>query len=142
MDFTSQLDTLKKRVDDTVATVKAAANETRDELKQRIDKAQLDANLAMKDMEQQAGKAEAAAASTWAKAKADASAKMADIKAKAEKRQAQVDSDLAAADATMAEQDADDAIDFANWAVDNARLAILDALDAAANSAMLAHKAQ
>jgi hypothetical protein len=141
MDFSAQLDTLKKRVDDTVATVKAAATENREQLKQRIDKAQVDANLALKDVEEKAGQAGDKAQSKWAQAKADAAVKMADIKAKAERRQSQMDSDITAADAQSAESDADAAIDFANWAVDNARGAILDALDAAAYSVKLAEKA-
>jgi hypothetical protein len=141
MDFSAQLDALKKRVDDTVTTVKAAATEDREQLKQRIDQAQVDADLALKDVEQKAGQAGGKAQSKWAQAKADAAVKMADIKAKAEQRQAQMDSDIAAADARSAESDADAAIDFANWAVDNARGAILDALDAAAYSAKLAQKA-
>jgi hypothetical protein len=66
---------------------------------------------------------------------------MADIKAKAEQRRSQMDSDIAADDAQAAESDADAAIDFAEWAVDNARVAILDALDAAAYSVQLAQKA-
>ena len=141
MDFSSQLEALKKHVDDTVATVKAAATEDRNQLKGRIDQAQVDANLALKDVEQKTGEAEGKAQSKWAQAKVDAAAKMADIKVKAEQRQSQVDSDIAFADAQAAESDADAAIDFANWAVDNARVAILDALDAAAYSSKLAKKA-
>jgi hypothetical protein len=141
MDFSAQLDALKKRVDDTVATVKAAATEDREQLKQRIDQAQVDADLALKDVEQKADEAGDQAQSKWAQAKADAAVKMADIKAKAEQRQSQLDSEMAAADARSAEADADAAIDFANWAVDNARGAILDALDAAAYSVKLAQKA-
>jgi hypothetical protein len=102
---------------------------------------QVDADLALKDVEQKAGQAGDQAQSKWAQAKADAAVKMADIKAKAEQRQSQMDSDIAAADARSAESDANDAIDFANWAVDNARAAILDALDAAAYSVKLAQKA-
>src|SRR5947207_2436229 len=75
MDFSAQLDTLRKRVDDTVATVKAAATENREQLKVRIDKAQVDANLALKDVEQKAGQAGDKAQSKWAPAKADAAAK-------------------------------------------------------------------
>jgi hypothetical protein len=141
MDFTTQLDTLKKRVDDTVAATKAAAQEDRAKLQQRIQKAEVDANLALKDTEQKAGAAADRAQSKWAQAKADAAAKRDDVKAKIDKRNQLMDAKGAAADAEWAERDADDAISFASWAVDNARIAILDALDAAAYSAELSSAA-
>jgi hypothetical protein len=134
MDFSAQLDNLKKRVDDTVATVKAAAKEDRDQLEQRIQKAEVDANLALKDTKQKAGAAGAKAANKWDQAKADAAARMDDAKAKIAKRNQQMDAAAAATDAELAEDDATAAINFASWAVDNARVAVLDALDAAAYS--------
>lgn len=137
MDFTAQLDTLKKRVDDTVATVKAAAREDRAQLEQRIQKAEVDANLALKDTGQKAGAAADRAQSKWAQVKADAAAKRDDIKAKIDQRNQMMDADAAFADAELAEDDANAAISFASWAVDNARVAILDALDAATYSAQL-----
>jgi len=137
MDFTTQLDTLKKRVDDTVAAAKAAAQEDRAKLEQRIQKAEVDANLALKDTEQKAGAAAGRAQSKWVQAKADAAAKREDIKAKIAKRNQMMDANAAAADADMAESDANAAISFASWAVDNARVAVLDALDAAAYSSQL-----
>jgi hypothetical protein len=141
MDYEAQLETLKKRVDDTLATVKAAAGESRDKLEARIDKAQVDINLAIKDADQRAAQAKGTAQSKWTKARADAAAKMDDLKAKAAARQSLIDSDRAASDAQASESDAEAAISFANWAVDNARAAILDALDAAAYSAQMAEMA-
>ena len=46
-----------KRAAEAKASVQAAATESRDQLRQRIDQAQVDANLAMKDAQQQAGEA-------------------------------------------------------------------------------------
>ena len=137
MDFTAQLDTLKKRVDDTISATRSAAAEDRTKLEQRIQKAEVDANLALKDTEQKAGAAKDRAASKWAQAKVDAAAKMDDVKAKIAKRNQLMNADAAAADAEMAENDARAAISFASWAVDNARVAILDALDAAACSSQM-----
>jgi len=134
VDFSAQLDNLKKRVDDTVATVKAAAQEDRKKLQQRIEKAEVDANLALKDTEQKAGETAARARGKWDQIRADASAKMDDAKAKIDKRNQQMDAAAAAADAQMSEDDAKSAINFALWAVDNARVAVLDSLDAAAYS--------
>ena len=57
MDFSAQLDDLQKRAAEAKASVQAAATESRDKLRQRIDQAQADANLAMKDAQQQAGEA-------------------------------------------------------------------------------------
>ena len=57
MDFSAQLDDLQKRAAAAKASVQAAATESRDKLRQRIDQAQADANLAMKDAQQQAGEA-------------------------------------------------------------------------------------
>ncbi len=132
MDLASKLEHLRTRVDDTITTVRAAADENRQQIKQRIDKAQVDANLALKDTEQKAGQAASAAQSKWAQMKADAAAKMAEAKAKIDKRGDQIDASMAETDAEMAESDAAAAINFAAWAIDNARLAALDALDARA----------
>jgi chromosome segregation ATPase len=130
MDYSPQLDGLQKRVAEAKSAVQAAATESREELRQRIDQAQLDIHLAVKDAQQRAGEAAGGARSKWAQMKADAAAKMDDLKAKIDKRNAERDANAAATDADWAEQDAADAIDYAGWAVDNARLAILDAIDA------------
>ena len=52
MDFSTQLDALQKRVAEARAEVTAATTETRDQLKQRIDQAQVDVNLGLKDANQ------------------------------------------------------------------------------------------
>ena len=132
MDFSAQLEKLQKQAADTVAAVRAAANESREQLQQRIDQAPVDVNLAMKDASDRADTTAEQAKSQWAAMKADASAKMDDIKAKIDKRSKEFDAESASADADLAEADASAAIDFADWAVGNARLAVLDALDARA----------
>ena len=132
MDFSAQLDDLQKRAAEAKASVQAAATESRDKLRQRIDQAQVDANLAMKDAQQKAGEAASGARSKWAEMKADASAKMGDVKAKIDGRTDQIDAKMARQDAADAEADAMVAIEGAGWAVENARLQTLDAIDARA----------
>ncbi len=80
MDFSAQLEDLQKRAAEAKASVQAAATESRDKLRQRIDQAQADANLAVKDAKQQAGEAADRARSKWAEMKADAAAKMGDVR--------------------------------------------------------------
>jgi len=142
MDFSAQLDNLQKRAADTAATVKAAAAEDRAQLKKRIQKAQVDTNLALKDTKQKAGEVADRSHTKWAQMKADLRMKMDEVKAKIEKRHDQIDAEAAAEDAEWAESDASHAIDFAEWATDNARLAVLDALDARMNADNLAKVAK
>ena len=134
MDFSAQLDDLAKRAVAAKASVQAAATESRDQLRQSIDQAQVDANLAMKDAQQKAGEAASGARSKWAEMKADASAKMGDVKAKIDRRTDQIDAKMARQDAADAEADAMVAIEGAGWAVENARLQTLDAIDARAHA--------
>ncbi len=54
MDFSAKLENLQAKVNETVETARAAAAENRDQLKQRVDKAQDDANQAMEGAKQQA----------------------------------------------------------------------------------------
>jgi ElaB/YqjD/DUF883 family membrane-anchored ribosome-binding protein len=54
MDFSAKLDSLKAKVDEVVASAKAAAAEDRDQLKQRVDKAEDDAKQAVADAKQRA----------------------------------------------------------------------------------------
>jgi hypothetical protein len=132
MDFSAKLENLKAKVNETVETARAAAAEDRDQLKQRVDKAQDDANQAMEGAKQQAGESADRAKSKWAQMKADAAAQREDMKAKIDKRADQLDAKGAATDADWAEQDAAEAIDYAVWVVYDAQLAVLDALDARA----------
>ena len=134
MDFSAQLDELAKRAAEAKASVQAAATESRDKLRQRIDQAQVDANLAIEDAQQQAGEATDRARSKRVEMKADAAAKMGDVKAKIDKRTDQIDAKMAVQDAADAEADAMVAIEAANWAVENARLQTLDAIDARAHA--------
>lgn len=141
MDFPSQLETLEKKASETVAAVRAAAAEDRTQLKQRIDEAQVQVNLALKDAQDKAEDVAGQAQSKWAQLKADAAAKVDDMKARADERAAQRDADAAEAEAEWAEANALDTIDYAEWAIDNARLAALDALDARVQADELAASA-
>jgi hypothetical protein len=132
MDFATQFEALEKRTADGLSAVKSAATESRAQLHQRIDQAQVDLDLAGKDVQQKASDTAERAQSKWAQMKADATAKMDDVKEKIERRNKQLDAKAAASDADWAEADALDAIDYASWTVENARLAALDALDARA----------
>src|SRR6266511_2696132 len=76
VDFSAQLDVLQQHVAGARSAVDAAASESRQQLRQRIDQAQLDVDLAVKDAQQRAGDAAASARSKWAQMKADAAARM------------------------------------------------------------------
>lgn len=134
MDYSSQLDGLQRQVAGARTAVQAAATESRDQIRQRIDQAQVDQNQAA---ERSAG-VPAAAKNKWDQMRADAADKMKDVKARMDKRNREIDADMAAADADFAEADAADAINYAAWTIDNARLAILDAIDARAYANMRA----
>src|SRR5262245_52953631 len=112
MDFSSKFEELEKRAADGLAAVKGAATETRDQLKQRIEQAQVDLDLASKDVQDKATEVSERAESKWALMKRDASEKMDDVKAKIDKRNAELDSKVAANEADWAEMDAEDAIDY------------------------------
>ena len=115
-----------------------AATESRAQLKQQIDQARVDVELARKDGKEQVGEAADRAQSKWTQLKSDVSAKMDELKTRADKRADQLDAKAADNDADWAEMEAADAIDYASWAADNARLAVLDALDARAYATELA----
>jgi gas vesicle protein len=100
------MDALQTRAAEAKRAVQAATAETRDQLRKRIDQAQADIDLAVKDAQQQAGEAADSTRSKWAQMKADASAKMDDLKAKIDKRDTQLDASAAANDADWAEEDA------------------------------------
>ncbi len=59
MDFSARVDELQQRLAATKAAVQAAATESRDQLRQRIDQAQQDAKDAQARAEQTAGRAPA-----------------------------------------------------------------------------------
>jgi DNA-binding transcriptional MerR regulator len=132
MDFSAQLEKLQQQATETTANIRSASAESRDQLKQRIDQARVDANLALMGVRQQAEQTSDQVQSKWAQVKADASAWMDDIKAKIDKRSDQRDAKAAAKDADRAERDAGEAIDYAIFAFYSAELAVLDALDARA----------
>jgi hypothetical protein len=132
MDYSAKLEDLKAKVDEVVASARAAAAEDHEQLKQRVDQAQAEANKAVADAKQRAGEAADRAESKWAQMKADAAARREDVKAKIDKRADQLDAKAAAKDADWAGDDAADAIDYAIWVVQDAQLAVLDALDARA----------
>jgi hypothetical protein len=141
MDFSTKLDDLQQRAAEAQATAQAAVSESREQLRQRIDQARVDVDLAAKDTRQQVGEAAASARSTWAQLKADAAAKLDDFEAKMDRWADQHDAKVAARHADGAEADAADAIEFAAWTVDHARLAVLDAIDARVNADQLAQQA-
>ena len=71
MDFSTKLDDLQQRAADAKATAQAAVSESREQLRQRIDQARVDVDLAAKDTRQQVGEVAASARGTWAQMKAD-----------------------------------------------------------------------
>jgi hypothetical protein len=73
MDFSGQLD-LRQRAAKARSAAQAAVSESREQLRQRIDQAKVDVDLAGKDARQQVDAAAADARSKWAQMKADAAA--------------------------------------------------------------------
>jgi hypothetical protein len=130
MDFSAQFDDLQNRVAEAKGAATAAATESREQLKQRIGKAQDDVEQAGEKAKQQASQTTAGAQSKWAQMKSDAAARRDDVKAKIDKRNREMDAKTAASEADWAETDAVDALDYAAWTVSNARLSVLDAIDA------------
>ena len=124
MDVAAQFEALQKRVTEASSAVSAGTTESRDELKERIDKVHAD-----KDARQETGEA-AGAGGKWAQMKAEVAARMDALKTKIDNRGGQPDARAAAADADQAAAEAAHAIDYASWTVENARLAALDAIDA------------
>jgi hypothetical protein len=55
MDFSAKLDDLQQRAADAKAAAQAAVSESREQLRQRIDQARVDVDLAAKDARQDAG---------------------------------------------------------------------------------------
>jgi hypothetical protein len=122
VDLSAKLDELQQRAGEAKAAAQAAASESREQLRQRIDQAKADVDQKASDARQDATAAAASAKSKWAEMKADAAAKLDDFEAKMERRADQRDAKLAARQADGAEADAADAIEFAAWTVDHARL--------------------
>ena len=134
MDYSEKLDTLEQRIASAKATAESAVNESREQLKQRIDKAQ-------DESEQQAQQTVDGARGTWAQVKADVATKTGDAKAKLDERNRQLDAKVAAREADFAEAQAEEALDFAVWAIVNAEVAVLDAIDARLNADLRAELA-
>ena len=127
MDYFTELDMLQQQVDQIKSAVQAAATESREELRQRIDQAPTDVDRRPPEPQQSAQAREAQ--SKWAKMRADANDKMAEVKARMDKRDRETDAKIAADEAYWAENDALSAIDSASRSLNTARLAILDAID-------------
>jgi len=129
MDFVTELDGLQQQLARMKSAVQAAATESREELRQRIDQAQVDTDTATHDTQETAQ-----AQTKWAKMRADASDHMREVKARIDKRNQKMDAKSAAQEADWAENDALDAINFASRSLDNARLLILAAIDGRAHA--------
>ena len=142
MDFSKQLDTLEQKASDARDSAHAAVTETRDQLQQRIDKAQVDMQLGMMDAKQHADEASAKAHSKWSQLRIDAAARREEADRRFNQHVNNVDAKLANSEADWAESDASDAIDFALFAVDNARLSVLSAIRARAYAAQVAATAR
>ena len=140
MDFYAELDGLQRQVASTKSSVQAASTESREQLRQRIDQAQMETDSAAQPTQQSAQGRDAQ--NKWAKMRADASDKMADVKARIDKRNREMDADMAADEAEWAEADAAEAIGIASSTLDNARLAMLDAIDARAYATAQASEAR
>jgi hypothetical protein len=137
MEMTHYFESLGKRLDDSIVTVRTAADEDRHQLEIRLDTAQADARRALDQTEQKTSKAADDARGRWTQMQQDAAARMAEVKTKIDQRGDDINADLAELDAELAEADAYAAIDYAGWAIDNARLTALYALDSRAHAQQL-----
>jgi hypothetical protein len=140
MDYSTELDRLQRQVGRMKSSVQAAATDSRDELRRRIDEPQPDTGGPTPEPQQSSQAREAQ--SKWAKMRADANDKMTEVKSRIAKRDRETDAKLAAEEATWAENDALNAINFASRSLDNARVAILDAIDGRAYADALASGAR
>ena len=129
-DFYKRLDDLQQQVTTARSAVRAAAAESDEQLRQRIEQAQADLDQSAETARQQVSQAADDARAKWAQVKADAAAEMSDVKANVDRRGRQMDAKVAAKEADWAEADSAEALDFADWAVENAQLAMLDAIHA------------
>ena len=134
MDFHAELDKLQERAAKAATAAREALAEDQLQRQQRIERAQVDLDLAAKDARQKVEETSDKAERKWSQMRSDAAAKVGDVKARAHHRAAQLDAKVAENDAEWAEIDALDALDYADWAVDNAALAVLDAIDARARA--------
>jgi hypothetical protein len=132
MDFVTEVDGLQQQVARMKSAVQAAATESREELRQRIDQAQVDTDTATHEAQESGQSREAQ--TKWAKMRADASDNMREVKARIDKRNQKMDAKSAAQEADWAENDALNAINFASRSLDNARLLILAAIDGRAHA--------
>jgi hypothetical protein len=140
MDFSAELDGLQRQVAQTKSVVQAATTESRDQLRQRIDQAQVESDSAARKAQQSTQGRDPQ--NKWAMMRANASDKMGEVKTRIDKRNREMDAGLAADEAEWAEADAAEAIDMAASTLDNARLAMLDAIDARAYAAGQAGRAR
>jgi hypothetical protein len=130
MEYSKQFEALEERVRAAKSALLTAASESRDQLGQRIDRAQAAVDQATTGAQEKASQAADSARSKWGQMRADAAAKAEDVKAKMDKRNRQLDAKVAASDADWAESEAAEALALAVWSIDNAQLASLDAIDA------------
>ena len=132
----------EQKASDARDSAHAAVTETRDQLEQRIDKAQVDIHQGMMDAKQHADDASAEAHGKWSQLKADAAARREAADRRFNQHVNVVDAKLADSEADWAESDASDAIDFALFAVDNARVSVLSAIRARAYAGQVAATAR
>jgi len=129
MDVAAQFEALQKRVSEASSGVHAATGESRDQIKQRADRAHAD-----KEARQRAAQDAGSTGGKWAEMRAEVATRIDALKAKIDNRPGQTDARAAETDAKQAALEAGHAIDYASWTVENARLAALDAIDARAFS--------
>src|SRR4030095_5042734 len=79
MDFSARLDELQQHAAQAKQAAQAAVTESREQLRQRIDQAKVDVDLAAEDARQEVRAATASARGKWAQMKADAAARVDDV---------------------------------------------------------------
>ena len=104
MDFSAKLENLQAKVNEMVATSRAAAEENREQLKQRVDQAQDDANQGHGGRQATSRRDRRSGQEQVGPDEGRCCSRREDVKAKINKRADQLDAKAAAKDADWAEQ--------------------------------------
>ncbi len=126
------VDALQAQVTELKIALDQAREESREQVRARIQQVKADIAAHQETARGKAGQAAGRAQSQWQVMRADAAAKMRDLHGRIERKRDELDVKMAEDDAVGAEEDAIDALGFARWAAEQAEVAVLDAVDARA----------
>jgi hypothetical protein len=124
---------LKAQVEKADRTVKAAAEQSQEEIQAKVDEARRDADERAAELRAKSNENVRAEKSQWREMQADLNNHIERVRQRMDAKKAAVDADVADSDADWAEADAEDAIAFALSAIVEAEYATLDAMLAREN---------